>query len=430
MRMKWTLVILLTCCVQFPIEALAGDAGVLPKGNFAFNIDYTHYIPWDERYDKDGNTQDAAADYNAVLDSNVFPALRMFEGYVEGMPNIGKTVTSFDYSYERIDFALAYGVTDKLSVGIKVPYIWYKNKVKANVDTKDANLGKNSLYQQGVLPPELDALPLLPLDTPGLPPGVVTPITTEDVQDILGDGLDINGVPAIPGYGYDRFETWDEDGIGDIEAGMKYQYYQSDIWRLALQGGVLFPTGKGPDPDNLQSQILGGDSYALIFRSYNDYTGFKNMTLNGSVYYSWVLPQKNAERRIVDDPHSPLTYLKDDVDIDPGDVIELETSISYQFDDESFLPGLSLGLLYNYKKIFEDKVTGPGSDSIYKGLEEETNGKEQLYIASIGYSTIPLFLKNEFPVPMDVSLAYRDKFDGNNSSFKTQYLKFSLTIYF
>ena len=430
MKMNWSIVILLTSLSLLPINALAGDAGVLPKGNFAFNIDYTHYIPWDERYDKDGNTEDAAADFNAVLDSNVFPALRMFEGYVEGMPNIGKTVTTFDYKYERIDFALAYGITDKLSVGIKVPYIWYKNKVKAKVDTKDANLGKNNLYQLGVLPPEYDSLPLLPLDTPGLPPGAITPITTEDVQDILGDGLDINGAPAIPGYGFDRFETWDENGIGDIEAGMKYQYYQSDNWRLAGMGGILFPTGKGWDADNLQSQYLGGDSYALIFRSYNDYTGFKNFNLNASVYYTWVLENKNAERRIVDDPRSPLTYLKDDVDIDPGDVLQFETSVSYQFDEESPLSGFSLGLLYNYTKIYEDKVTGPGNDSIYKGLEEESNGKEQMYIASIGYSTIPLFLKNEFPVPLDVSFAYRDKFDGNNSLFKTQYLKFSLTVYF
>ena len=411
------------------VSTNAGEADVLPKGNFAFNIEYTHYIPWDERYDEDGNTEDAATDFNTVLDSSIFPDLGMFEGFVPGTPNIGKTDVSFDYKYKKIDMILGYGLTDKLSVGIKVPYIWYKNKVKARVDSTNANLGKNNLYQLGVLPPEYDALPLLPLETPGLPPGAVTPITTEDVQDLLGDGLDINGVPAVPGYGYERFETWDEDGIGDIELGMKYQYYQSDKWSLAALGGILLPTGKGPDEDNLQAQQLGGDSYALIFRSYNDYKGIKNVTLSGSVYYTWIFPYED-DRRVVRSANQPLTDVKEKVDTDLGDMLELKTSATYHFDDQSPLEGASIGLLYHLTKIYKDKVTGPGPNSLYSGMEDQTDGLAHIYVATIGYSTIPLFLKKEFPIPLDLSLAYRNRFAGDNNAFKTQYLQASLTIYF
>lgn len=407
----------------------AGDSDVLPKGNFYFNVDYTHYIPWEKRYNEDGDVEDAATDFNTVLDSSIFPELAMFEGFVPGEPNVGKTVTSFDYSYKRLDATLAYGLTNNLSFGVKIPYIWYKNKVKANVDTTEANLGKNNLYQLGVLPPEFDALPLLPLDTPGLPEGAVTPITTEDVQDLIGDGLEINGVPAVPGYGYERFETWDEDGVGDIEVGLKYKYYQDGNWSLAALGGILLPTGEGPNEDNLQAQHLGGDCYALLFHSYNDYTGFENLTLSGSLYYTWTLPY-DSNRRVVRSANEPLTDLKASVDTDLGDIFELKTSASYHFDNQSSMSGTSFKLLYHLTKIFKDKVTGPGPNSTYSGMEDQTDGLAHIFVTSVTYSTIPLFLKKEFPVPLDFSLAYRNRFAGDNNAFKTQYLKASVTLYF
>ena len=429
MKTTLSLTILMMCVALFPLNLLADDASVLPKGNFSLNLAYMHYLPWDERYDKDGHVEDAAVDYNAVLDSSVFPDLAMFDGFVPGSPNLGKTVTSFDYDYERIDIRLAYGLTDKISVGIKVPFIRYKNKVKAELDTTEANLGKNNLFLQGVLPEEYDSLPLLPLGTPGLPEGTVTPLTSDDVQSLLGEGLAINGIPAIPGYGYDRFETWEEQGLGDIEAGLKYRYHQSDRWQLAVLGGIILPTGEGYDPDSLQAQQLGGDTYSLAFHSYNDYTAIRNLTLNGSLLYTLTLPHDD-DRRIVRDPHEPLTDLVESVDIDPGDLIEIETSATYQFDENSALYGTALQLLYNYTKGFKDDISGPGPDSTYAGLERESDGELQFITASIAYSTIPLFLKKEFSVPMDFSLSYRDKFAGTNGTFKTRYVQASMTVYF
>src|SRR5689334_17847073 len=91
-------------------DAHAGDAEVLPKGRFAFNVDYRHFSPWDKRFDKDGNVQDAAADFNTSLDSGIFPALSVFDGLVPGTPNIGTSVVSFKYKQDRVDTSLAYGI--------------------------------------------------------------------------------------------------------------------------------------------------------------------------------------------------------------------------------------------------------------------------------------------------------------------------------
>jgi hypothetical protein len=394
----------------------AGDAEVLPKGNFAFNVDYKHYLPWDKRYDKDGNTQDAASDFNAPLDKNVFPDLAAFEAFGVTNPNLGTTVTSFKYKYERVDTTLAYGITDKLSIGVKVPYIWYKNEVKARLDTTNANVGLNPAFDPTVTnPADPRSLPLIPVSMGG------SKLTTEDMQKLLGPGL-----PGIAGYGFKRFETWEQEGVGDIETGLKYQYYSDDKWKLAALGGVLWPTGEKKDPDSLVSQPLGGGSYALLFRSYNDFTGIKHLTFNGSVFYTLTLPQ-DSERRIVTDPHKPLSDTKKNVEIDPGDILEFETSVKWQI---PWVNGCSVEGLYHFTKTFKDSVSGSITGPQAQALESETDGEDHFYIAKISYSTIPLFLQKKFPLPMDISVAFRDKFAGNNNSFKTQYIQGSLTIYF
>ena len=140
-----TVVLSIACGVIvfiFSSPVQAGDAEVLPKGRFAFNVDYKHYLEWDKRYDSHGNVQDAASDFNSVLDTSVFPALKAFNGMVPGTPNIGTSETSFKYSYDRIETSLAYGISDTVSFGVKVPYIKYKNQVKASLNTANANVGK------------------------------------------------------------------------------------------------------------------------------------------------------------------------------------------------------------------------------------------------------------------------------------------------
>ena len=406
------------CVFMITGYAYAGDAEVLPKGRFALNVDYKHYFPWTKRFDTNGHEQDAAADFNTVLNSNVIPGLDAFNGLVPGTPNIGRSVVTFKYSYERIEPTLAYGITDKLSVGLRIPYIWYQNEVTARLDSSNANIGKNPAFN----PQDPTSPPLIPIAMGGVP------LTTQDIQNLLGSGLVINGALAIPGFGYKYFGTWRDEGFGDLEAGLKYQYYNSENWRLAGLFGALFPTGKVADPDNLAAQPLGGGSYGLIFRSYNDFTGIKNFVINGSVFYTLTLPQDD-ERRIVSDPHKPLTAKKEKVTIDPGDVVELETSVKYQLNDVPFLRGTSLELLYHYTHYFRDSVTAPDGQHI-PSLETQTEANEHSYIVKLSYSTIPLYLNKKFPIPLDLSLAYRNKFAGNNDVFETEYLETSLTVYF
>src|SRR5262249_46674393 len=200
---------------------------VLPKGVFKIDVESKFYLPTTKRFNPAGDLEDIAIDFNTSLDSSVFPGLRQLEsalGLPAGFAKIGDSVVSFKLEFIDLLMSLQYGVTDRFTVGILVPYFWQKSIVSARLDTSRATVGKNAALNT-----------LAPLRIPG-----TQPLTTEDVQALLGKGLDINGNGTIdiPGFGFKRFETWSDDGFGDLDAGFRYQYLKTTNWRLALTSGV------------------------------------------------------------------------------------------------------------------------------------------------------------------------------------------------
>jgi hypothetical protein len=251
------------------------------------------------------------------------------------------------------------------------------------------------------------------------------PLTTEDIQSLVGPGLDINGdgTVDIPGFGYKRVATWEDSGVGDIEVGARYQYYKSDNWRLAFTGGVRLPTGEDDDPDNLIDYAPGAGAWALLFRLHNDYIGVKDLRLNFTARYDWYLPDSKTVR-ILSSPNQPLTDIKENVDRDLGDILEMEVSGKYELSK-----GLGVSALYQYKTKSKDGITGSlGLD--YTSLELETNLTSHIYIVGLSYSTVPLYLEKKFPVPIECSLNYRKRFAGSNNALDTDYASVGVDVYF
>ena len=410
----WFLVLFLLCV---PDISFSGSADVLPKGVWSLGIANNYYPSITKRYGPDGDVEDVAADYNATLGSSVFPDLALIEagfGLPPGSANIGRSVVSLEYDFNILYTTLAYGITDRLTIGVQIPYWWAKNNVDAHVDTTNATVGKNPLF--GTPGDPFGGVPVVPISLGGLP------FTDDDVQNLLGPGLSINGQLALRGLGYKRVETWSGDGVGDIDAALKYQYFKSDDWRLAFTGGLRFPTGEIDDPDNLVDYGFGKGAWGLLFFFNNDYTGVKNLVLDATLNYYLILPQKET-LRILDDPSQILSARKEELDRNFGDVVELEASASYEF-----LPGASASILYQYGYKFEDSVKN--SQGHLEGLEKESGYTEHIYIIGLSYSTIPLFQKKQFPVPLSVSLKYRNRFAGDNRIFKSDYIDLGLQVYF
>jgi hypothetical protein len=402
-------------------QCCAENAEVLPKGRSAIFIEGKFYFPVDERYGPDGDEEKIAQDFNTTLNSGVFPALAQLEaafGVPSGFANIGKSVVSYEYDFNIIDFNYAYGITDKLSIGIKIPYWDVQNKVEASLDTTNATFGKNRFF--GLAPAPLGTAPLAPVAAPFN----AVKLTSQDAQDLIGKGLDVNGDGRIdiPGYGFNAIEPWSRRGISDIEAQLRYQYYKSENWRLAATGGIRFPTGREDDPDSLVDYPFGTGAWAALFRIHSDYIGTKNLMLSATLKYDLYLPD-HKEMRIPDDVNQPLTRNKENVDRDIGDFFELEMSGTYEF-----LKGLSCFLVYKLGYKWRDDISG-SMGYAYDVAEAETNAKEHVYIVGLQYSTISSYLAKEFPLPIVGSIGYRNRFAGENV-LKSEYIDVLLTVYF
>ena len=413
--------------------AHADDAIVLPRGVSRVSIASNFFLPFSQRYNPDGKVEDIATDFNTSLNSRIFPALTPLNPLVGGMASLGDTTVSFEYDLTILYFEMGYGITDRLTAGVRLPYWWLTNTVRGSLNSgpgSSANVGLNPLFGKPGQPP------LAPLARGGVP------FTTEDIRQFIGPGL-----PGIPGFGFKRFDSFSEHGLGDIEAGLRYQYLRTDAWLLAGTGGVRFPTGRVDDPDNLTDYGFGSGAYALLFRLNHDYaisslwqgaqatsaeetlggrapgTVPGTVVLNGTIRYDLVLPDHQV-KRVPDRVNNPLTTNKENVSRDLGDIIELEASAKY-----TFLTGFTFSSLYKYGFKLQDHVSG-NQGFTYSSLEDETDYTEQVFIVGLAYSTFPLYLQKKFPLPLTTSLSYRNRFAGSNNVSKSEYIGLGLEVLF
>jgi hypothetical protein len=409
---------------SFLIFALPGfscgdTAEVLPKGRSRISVGENIWLPVKKRYDPDGHIERVAVDFNTTLDQVVFPELAALDPLVSDGANVGRTIVRFRYILRDTDIAISHGITDRLSAGIFIP-IWYqKNEVKAHVDTSQANVGRNPYYDQGILPPELDAAPLIPIAMGGVP------LTDNDVKDMLSQGLDANrdGTIDIPGYGYERFESWRGHRISDIEFGLKFKYLETKNWRLAAGFGARFATGEIDDPDHLVDLGFGDGQHDLLFRLYSDYTGIKNLVINGTFRYDLQLPDEEV-RRISPDVNIPIAINEEKVERNLGDIFGFEFEGKY-----TFLEVFTFWVLYDYSFKRKDSIDGDKGYA-YESLEDETDWTSHIAKAGLSFSTTPWYLQKKFPLPLDVSFVYRNRFEGSNNAWRGQYFTMQLTAYF
>jgi hypothetical protein len=387
-------------------HAFAETAEVLPKGVWGTGLSAKIYVPFDQVWKDDGTLDNPGWKYSGPLTSSVFPDLALIEqafGMPAGSGNLGSTEVTFKYSQQIYEFSAAYGMTDKLSIGLKIPYFFMKNDVTANLNTTNATLGNNPCLGQPGCP--FGGSPYAPINMGG------TPLTSNDVQQIL-----------MTQFGYKRVQSWSGDGLGDIEAGLKYQYLQTPSWELAAQLSVRFPTGQTDNPDDLCDWGFGLGYWGIMFRSMNDYVGIKDLRLNATFRYDLNLPQ-NVVLRVPDNADRPITPNKEEVSRDPGDVIGFELSAYYDI-----YKGLGARATYIASWGFRDKVSGHNNYR-YDQLEVQTDFREQVYILGLAYNTLAFYQEKSFPVPMYGFINYRNRFEGYNI-WKSQYWEFGLGIYF
>src|SRR5437870_1425633 len=126
-------------------SVLADSAVVLPKNYFYVNAETRLGLPTDERFDSNGNTVALGSDFSRDLNSQVFTALQPLDGFVGGTANLGTSQVQVTRSVNQFRPLLAYGATDRLTLGVIIPYVWASNDINANLDPSTANVGITSI---------------------------------------------------------------------------------------------------------------------------------------------------------------------------------------------------------------------------------------------------------------------------------------------
>jgi hypothetical protein len=273
--------------------------------------------------------------------------------------------------------------------------------VKAALDTRTATVGFNPAVPGGVAP----------LGVPG-----TRPPTTEDIQRLLER------------LGFRRVQNWSDASFGDSFAGLKYQYYRSEHWRLAATGGVRFPTGRWDDPNNLVDYPTGFAAWGLGLQVHQDFVWQKpgraqrlgvltpgDFLLNTTFHYEAMLPDEKPFR--VCDIHQPICPDFDrHVQRDVGDIVEAEIAGTV-----GLLPGLTITPMYIYTHKFQDHFRGDLGFN-YGQLKVETDADSHSLDLRLAYNTALLFAAKRFPVPLSVSVRYVERLASNNNRLQTHYL--------
>ncbi|HUV23156.1 MAG TPA: hypothetical protein VMZ32_15270 [Gammaproteobacteria bacterium] len=105
-----------------------------------------------------------------------------------------------------------------------------------------------------------------------------------------------------------------------------------------------------------------------------------------------------------------LTSNRERVDCEPGDLYNLAASLRYHASN-----ALAFTLTYAYGGKFKDKIDGD-RDFNYSSLEAYTNSDQQIMIVAASYSTLAAWQPQQGRLPMEFSLAYRERFDDAGPS--------------
>jgi hypothetical protein len=322
-----------------------------------------------------------------------------------GSATFGRSVVDFERHIQITTLQAAYGLTDRLSLGVRLPYWTQDVRVKAALDNRTATVGFNPAVPGGVAP----------LGVPG-----TRPPTTEDIQSLLQR------------LGFKRVQNWSDASFSDSFGGLKYQYYRSEHWRLAATGSVRFPTGRWADPNNLVDYPTGYATWGLGLQVHQDFVWQKpglaprlgalttgDFFLNTTFGYEAFLPDDKPFR--VCDIHQPICpNLDRHVQRHVGDIVEAELTGSV-----GLLPGLTLTPMYIYAHKFQDHFHGHLGFN-YRVLRTETDADSHSLDLRLGYSTALLVAAKRFPVPLSVSLRYVERLASNNNRLQTRYLGFIL----
>ncbi len=282
----------------------------------------------------------------------------------------------------------SYGITDKLTLAIGVPFYQAKVNVRMGFQTSDNALKLINYLND-------------PANNQQAKAREVALKLTNSVGE-LNNKLITNG--------YSPLEDWERSGIGDVTLGAKYLFLDTERVKIANGNGITAPTGFPGDPNVLISVPFGSGTWALYEMLYIDEYITREFWLNQYVKYTYHAPAKKTLRLKTED--ESIEVPEDRIRFKLGN--RWETGVSTQYEPW-------FGLVFGTGLSLTGKA-GDRYDTDNKAaqlaLEKNTDDRSSYWETRVGYQSIPAFLRKEMPIPFIMTLEYKKHLRSSNTVVK------------
>jgi hypothetical protein len=434
---------LLTSACPMQLLHAAEDARVLPQGRFRLSYGYARSGDISSKFNSQGRVESLLAPYQLELNST---NLRTFDDNLSTLINLlNSTGLRFDSSrkdelsqglsmdpgkpligdaLERgalsIDgegvrtqqmLSLQYGLTDRIAVGFLVPIVSTQVSIRAGI--QGTNTAKD-IYQSFIAsdPNLLGSFNEVPLAL-----SLIGDSDTDTLQELL------------EARGYDRVESTDETGVGDIGVGGRWNWWKdpgraSGDWMGSLQLSATAPTGRLSLPSEITRFDIGQGTWEVQAAQVFNYTPWRLLTLTASAHYSYRLPSSRLKRvRDSTEDLIPDASTEELVDMRLGDKLWGVLGARLQLTR-------ALSVDCGYEAYWKGQDIYQGSrDKDYTYLSNDTASYTETLQVGAAFSTIPAFFASSFPIPLDASVNYYWVPRGTNT-LQTSFATAELAMYF
>jgi hypothetical protein len=387
-------------------QALAiTTADVLPKGVRATGVVHVRSDEIKSTTNTSGQLEPIAKPLNLSLGMQEFaaaePKLRKLQDVLNALGTdqmgdkllLANLYTEVKIQETRTVFPFFWGLTDKLMVGLTIPYI--VRKVSASYRSDMSNLSSQISSAVGAIPQVgegLIQLKKLQLNSAKLDSMIFT------------------------SNGYEMPHDFEAKGMGDIEFESRYRYYKSNPLDLAARLSIRTPTASyKPSLNNLADSELGEGSWSTKVGSVHSLHLLpKILDFHTAVSGTWRAPSKKKVA-LPKNPDQQLANLND-----PNQIEVVNKQLGPEFYSEA---GVSLGLwpgVINFSPAYFLTMKGEDHYSGNKGLDygrlsKNTDTYSHGIELELEFSAVNLYLQGKSPIPGKIALVFNRPLYAENS---------------
>ena len=340
-----------------------------------------------------------------INDPTLNDILDVFNTYPDAYSAISLGTHKFDAKADvNVDvFALAYGITDRITAYVGVPIY------KANVNINYTRIKNDSL----------DEVSDILQDTNGDDLAQTIGNIVENLYEVDESLIQSGIVNALE---YDELGDWQGEGLGDTELGIMYNFLREKKYGMMATFGLVAPTGYVDDPDLLQDIGFGDGQWDVFAEFGGGYELRDDITINAWTRYTYQFAStKKLRVPLASDTNLGAENASFEEKL--GNKILFGTNIDYYINDWF---KLQPGLVFDF--ISEAEYSSSDAQA-NRRLAKDTESYSQNIKMLAQFSSLKLFKQKKFVLPAQINLSLQKMMDGKNVP-KTDLAEIEFRFYF